>query len=106
MGKGLKNVSKPERVPVEKNDKTTPEVVQEKGFVLKKENYILLVVGFLLIIIGFFLMSGGGSDDPTVFSYDIFSWRRITLAPIIILLGFALEIFAIMWVPNKSKEAK
>lgn len=74
----------------------------EKKFVLSKKNYVLLLIGFLFIIIGFVLMTGGGTDDPTVFSYEIFSFRRITLAPIFILLGFAIEIFAIMWIPKKN----
>jgi hypothetical protein len=74
----------------------------ESGFVLSKINYIILAAGFLLIIIGFVLMSGGKSEDPNVFNQEIFNFRRITLAPIIILLGFITEIFAIMWRP-KSK---
>ncbi len=82
----------------EKNIKNNEENL---GFSLKKENYILLVIGFLVIVIGFILMSGGASDDPGVFSYEIFSFRRITLAPVMILLGFVIEIIAIMWIPKK-----
>ncbi len=77
---------------------------EEYGYVLEKKNYILLIVGFLLIVIGFILMSGGGTDDPNVFSYEIYSFRRITLAPILVLLGFAIEMFAIMWIPRKKIE--
>jgi len=65
-------------------------------FALKKENYRLLLIGFLIIIVGFILMAGGKSDDPNVFNYEIFSFRRITLAPVIILFGFLFEIYAIM----------
>ena len=61
---------------------------------------MLLIAGSVLIVIGFFLMAGGGSDDPTVFSEEIFSTRRITVAPIVILLGFAVEIYAIMKKPK------
>lgn len=61
-----------------------------------KTNYIYLVAGFILIIIGFFLMSGGGSDDPNVFSDAIFSTRRLTIAPVVILSGYGVILYAIM----------
>lgn len=60
------------------------------------KNYILIIVGLLIIVLGMVLMTGGGSDDPTVFNYDMFSWRRITLAPILIVGGFAFEIYALL----------
>ena len=65
-------------------------------FVFKKKNYILLISGLVLILIGLFLMIGGQSEDPTKFSDDIFNFQRLTLAPILIVGGFVLEIFAIM----------
>ena len=65
-----------------------------------KENYILLLVGLAFIVTGFILMTGGGSDDPNVFSEEIYSFRRITLAPIIVITGFVIEIFAIMKKPK------
>ena len=71
-------------------------------FALAKENYKLLLIGFAIIIIGFLLMMGGGSDDPTVFDKDIFSFRRITLAPMVVLFGFAFEIYAIMKRPKEN----
>ena len=58
--------------------------------------YILLIAGLVVIIIGMVLMTGGGSDDPNVFNYDMFSWRRITLAPILIVGGFAFEVYALL----------
>ena len=61
-----------------------------------RQNYMLLIIGLALIFVGFLLMIGGGSDDPNVFNEKIFSFRRITLAPILILAGFVIEIFAIM----------
>lgn len=60
------------------------------------KNYILIIAGMVVIILGMVLMTGGGSDDPTVFNYEMFSWRRITLAPILIVGGFAFEIYALM----------
>ncbi len=65
-----------------------------------KENYILLLVGLGFIVTGFILMTGGGSEDPNVFSEEIFSFRRITLAPIVVITGFVIEIFAIMKKPK------
>ncbi len=73
---------------------------QEENFALGKENYMLLTIGFIIIILGFLLMIGGKSTDPNEFSENIFSFRRITLAPIIVLFGFIFEIWAIM---KKSK---
>ncbi|MCG8582737.1 MAG: DUF3098 domain-containing protein [Bacteroidales bacterium] len=72
-------------------------------FALAKENYILLAIGFAIIILGFVLMIGGRSEDPAVFNEDIFSFRRITLAPIVVLFGFMFEIYAIMKKPKSEK---
>jgi hypothetical protein len=71
-------------------------------FALGKENYKLLAIGFAIIVFGFILMIGGKSNDPNVFNGgEIFSFRRITLAPIIILAGFIFEIWAIMKKPKE-----
>ncbi len=76
---------------------------KEGGFALRKENYRLMAIGFAIIVLGFILMVGGGSDDPNVFNPDIFSFRRITLAPVILLIGFVFEIYAIMKPPKAEK---
>ena len=68
----------------------------DEQMTLTIKNYILLIAGFVVIIIGMVLMAGGGSDDPNVFNYDMFSWRRITLAPILIVGGFAFEVYALL----------
>ena len=79
------------------------EVAAPKAdFALGKENYLLLIVGFVVIIIGFLLMTGGKSENPNEFSKDIFSFRRITLAPLIVFFGFLFEIFAIMKKPKEE----
>ena len=75
----------------------------EIGFAFAKENYKLVLIGLGIIIFGFILMAGGGSDDPNVFDESIFSFTRITLAPIVELAGFGFEIYAIMHKP-KSEE--
>jgi hypothetical protein len=74
---------------------------KKSGFALGRENYKLMAIGFAIIIVGFILMAGGRSDDPRVFSEDIFSFRRITVAPLIVLAGFVFEIYAIMKRPRE-----
>ena len=71
-------------------------------FAFSKKNYILLFVGLTFIASGLILMVGGGSEDPTQFSDEIFNTTRLTIAPILIAAGFIIEIFAIM---HKGKEA-
>ncbi|MBQ8863521.1 MAG: DUF3098 domain-containing protein [Rikenellaceae bacterium] len=68
----------------------------EGKMALGKKNLIMMAIGVAVIVLGFILMAGGGSDDPTVFNYEMFSFRRITLAPILVVGGFAFEIYAIM----------
>ena len=69
-------------------------------FAFEKQNYMLLLVGITLICAGLLLMIGGGSDDPTVFSDKIFDSQRLTIAPLLIALGFIIEIFAILYKPK------
>jgi membrane-bound ClpP family serine protease len=80
--------------------------IEQEGpdFPLQKDNYILLIIGFAIIMIGFLLMMGGKSDDPNVFNPEIFSFRRITLAPIVVHFGFVFEIWAIMKKPKTEKQ--
>lgn len=75
----------------------TPGAPQEDPRLpLTRRNYILLAIGFAVIILGFVLMAGGGSSSPDEFNDAMFSWRRITLAPILVIGGFVVEIFAIL----------
>jgi uncharacterized membrane protein len=77
---------------------STPEVIDDKRKLpFTKMNYILVIAGVLLIALGMILMIGGGSSDPDVFNPKMFNFQRITLAPILILLGFVVEIVAIFW---------
>jgi len=73
-------------------------------FPLQKENYLLLIIGFAIILIGFLLMIGGKAENPNEFNPEVFNFRRITLAPIVVLFGFAFEIWAIMKKPKQSNE--
>jgi hypothetical protein len=86
-----------------KTTTTKTMVNQPKGnqvFLFDKSNYMWMIGGAVLIVIGFLLMGGGKSPDPHKFNYDeIYSTRRITIAPILILIGFAIEAYAIMKKP-------
>lgn len=62
-----------------------------------KQNYIIVLIGLALIVLGFILMIGGGSDNPDVFNEKMFDFQHITLAPILVLAGFVVEIVAIFW---------
>ncbi|GIZ14066.1 DUF3098 domain-containing protein [Capnocytophaga catalasegens] len=75
----------------------------KQDFIFKKKNYIFMLIGLFFIGLGFILMSGGGSDNPNVFNPDIFNFRRLTLAPTLVLLGFAIEVYAIMLNADKKK---
>lgn len=82
-----------------KNDQTP-----NKEFIFQKKNYLFLFIGIAFIALGFILMSGGGSDDPNVFNPDIYSFRRIRLAPTLVLIGLGIQVYAILLNPNKNKE--
>lgn len=74
----------------------------KSDFVFGKKNYKFMFIGLACIALGFILMAGGGSDDPNVFNPDIFSWRRIRLAPTLILIGFGIQVYAILLNPEKE----
>ncbi len=75
---------------------------QKPDFLFESINYKILLIGLAVIGLGFILMSGGGSDDPNVFSEDIFNFRRIRLAPTVVLIGFGVVIYSIF---KKDKQA-
>ncbi|WP_396137471.1 DUF3098 domain-containing protein [Flavobacterium sp.] len=77
------------------NENNKPE------FLFDKVNYKILIVGLAVIALGFILMSGGGSEDPNVFNEAIFSFRRIRLAPAVVLIGFGITIYSIVKNPKK-----
>ncbi len=75
---------------------------QEEKFALSARDYILITIGFGVVVLGFTLMTGSGSQDPAVFDDSIFSFRRITLAPFVVVAGFALVFYAIIRKPRKK----
>ena len=86
--------------------KSTPSLAKKRavtGELFGKENFKWMLIGVAVLILGFLLMAGGGSEDPNVFNADeVYSTRRITIAPIIILIGLAIEIFAIFRQPKST----
>ena len=73
---------------------------KKKEFLFDTNRYKLLIISVLVISLGFLLMSGGASDNPEVFNDEIYNFRRIRLAPLIVILGFTICIFTIL---KKSK---
>ncbi|MBW6479122.1 MAG: DUF3098 domain-containing protein [Bacteroidales bacterium] len=68
----------------------------ETDFLFDRTKYTLLIIGLVVTALGFILMIGGGSDDPNQFSYDLFNFRRLTLAPFLVLLGYGIQIWSIL----------
>ncbi|WP_300566996.1 DUF3098 domain-containing protein [Flavobacterium sp.] len=73
----------------------------KQGFLFEEINYKILLIGIAVIAVGFILMSGGGSTDPKVFNEEIFNFRRIRLAPTVVLIGFGITIYSILKNPKK-----
>ncbi len=73
------------------------------GFIFGKKNYKFMFIGIAFIALGFILMAGGGSDDPNVFNPEIFNATRIRLAPTLVVIGFVIQIYAILVNPDKDK---
>ena len=78
--------------------------IDNPKFAFTKLNYILLSIGFIIILIGLFIMKGGGTEDMNIHNQEeMFGFQRITLSPILIIIGFIINIFAILY---SSKEEK
>ncbi len=74
-------------------------------FLFDKVNYKILLIGIAVIALGFILMAGGGSDDPNVFNEEIFNFRRIRLAPTVVLIGFGITVYSILKNPKKNNQS-
>lgn len=74
------------------------------SFAFGRENYIIMLAGIGLLVIGYVLMIGGGSEDPNKYNEEIFSARRITVAPVTLLIGFGVVLYGIMKKPKQSAE--
>jgi hypothetical protein len=81
----------------------TSTTVSNLPFLFSKENYIIMLAGVAVIILGFVLMTGAANDNPAVFpKEEIYSFRRITLAPIVVIIGFLIEVYAILKRPTTA----
>jgi hypothetical protein len=87
---------------LEEKNKNLKSEQEEVKMPFGRDNYLWVIIGLAFLIIGFLLMIGGGSDDPDVFNEAIFNFRRLTLAPILVLIGFGIQIYAIMKRPKKD----
>jgi len=76
----------------------------QEEFVFGKTNYLILGAALLVIVIGFFLLSGGGSESPTEYSPEIFNFRRLYVAPTVLLIGYGLVVYAILKKPKSEGE--
>ena len=74
--------------------------MKEEKFLFQRENYILFGIGLAFIILGFILMTGGCSDNPQIYNEELFNSRRIILSPLLIVVGFVIEVFAILRRPK------
>ena len=81
------------------------EKAEDTGFAMPKKNVLYIIAGFAVMLLGYALMAGGGSDDPNVFNEQMFSFRRIVLAPVVILIGIAVEIWAIMHIGKSGRKS-
>ncbi|MBE6343381.1 MAG: DUF3098 domain-containing protein [Bacteroidales bacterium] len=86
----------------EEKNKQNVEQEDNKTMPFGRDNYLWVIIGLAFLLIGFLLMIGGGSDDPDVFNDAIFNFRRLTLAPILVLIGFGIQIYAIMKKPKNK----
>lgn len=87
---------------LEEKNKNLKNEQEEVKMPFGRDNYLWVIIGLAFLLIGFILMIGGGSDNPDVFNEAIFSFRRLTLAPILVLIGFGIQIYAIMKRPKKD----
>ncbi len=85
-----------------KKQKNPQNQGQKPEFIFQKKNYLVMAIGLAFLVLGFILMSGGGSDDPNVFNPEIFNFRRIRLAPTLVLIGLGIQIYAILLNPHKK----
>ncbi|MDR0972271.1 MAG: DUF3098 domain-containing protein [Bacteroidales bacterium] len=86
------------------NAKDKQQLNKSFDFAFEKINYIWMIVGIVLLFLGYLLLIGGGSKDASQFSYALFNAQRLIIAPILMVLGIAVEIYAILLKPKKKKD--
>ena len=100
----MKVIKTEKKPPVATSKKNIKEAGGQYTFLFTRTNYIIMMVGIVFIALGYILMIGGGSKDPSVFSEEIFNTQRLTVAPILLIIGFIIEIFAIMYRKKETEE--
>lgn len=85
-----------EKASVSKSTKSVPQKENTSEILFGKENFKWLLIGLAVIFSGFYLMSGGGSENPNEFNEELFSTTRIVIAPLIVIAGFIIEVYAIL----------
>jgi hypothetical protein len=99
-----KQAPKEKQTPAQPKQQAPAQAKQQAALaplLFDKSNYVFMIAGLVVVLLGFALMSGGATTDPNVFPKDeIYSFRRITLAPIVVIIGFGIELFAILKSPN------
>lgn len=100
----MKVIKTEKKPPISVSKKNIKEVDSQYTFLFSRTNYIIMIVGIVFIALGFILMIGGGSGDPNVFSEEIFNTQRIIVAPVLLVIGFIIEIFAIMYRKKETEE--
>ena len=73
-----------------------------KELLFAKKNYLISFIGIIFIIIGYVMMSGGGSNDPNIFNYEIYNFRRIKVAPLLVIIGLTIQFYAILTSDKKQ----
>jgi hypothetical protein len=93
-----------EPIRIQKKEKPSASTgkIETTGFVFEKENFRWLFIGLGFLVVGFLLMIGGRSDDPDFFNYGMFNFQRLTLSPILLMIGYVIGIYAIMKRPKKD----
>ena len=81
-----------------------PKVQPKFDFAFERINYIWMLVGVALLALGYVLLIGGGSDDPNVFNYSLFNAQRLVVAPILMVAGIVVEVYAILLKPKQDKQ--
>ncbi len=99
-----KQTPKEKQTPAQPKQQAPAQAKQQAALaplLFDKSNYTVMIAGLAVILLGFALMSGGATSDPNIFpKEEIYSFRRITLAPIVVMIGFGIELFAILKRPN------
>jgi NADH:ubiquinone oxidoreductase subunit K len=95
---------KRDKIAQQKREEREKREAGPTAFSFGRDNYMFILIGIGVLVLGYLLMVGGGSDDPNKYNPEIFSTRRITVAPVTLLIGFGIVLYGIMKKPKESAE--